>query len=1442
MAAAMPADATGVHSAATSAEASSSTPVMPSKESTATAKPDASRATKKIGITESPDVFSIDTQERKQDWAGLLKFLNDEACYSDCSHPIRVPTLLAMHHQDAPRRHRKLWYCIRRLYAVCMQPRPVKDLDSAEPLAVWRTQVGKWVLSPPVQICVMVAILTDILAMMYKVSVDPESTIGFSAGSESDVWSEAQLTAFLVIDWIVCIVLGIEVFCRVFYWGQKFSHLWLNILEFSLVPVMLVELLTRDEDVNIGVPVPLLRTLRPFIRCVNLIAKAARGFTHAVKLGNELKERVTGTHKRYIGDGFNLDLCYINPQLIAMGRPATGGDALFNNPLSEVVRFFNTKHQDKFIIINTSEHLTYRWFHFNHRVIWFPIAEHSVPRLVDLNELCAAMKTFLDADEDHVIAVHGQAGGGQIGIVIAAYLLYCGAFRQAISAMSNYERTRTAPGAPETVQGFDSASQRRFVENFCSCVHELHCVPCENTPDPPIRAKLLSIRLLGVDFEALGGVNVRIFLRKQRTKSRKGAEDGSDEKEDLEKEEEDASSRGNEDEALTLMMQEEMALMELAEAEKNKHQPDALKSGCHPQPGMCYLDTTENSEYTCKGKVLMQQGDDPLDSGNILAWRFEDVELAGEVCFEVHAKPPPRRVNKKNPRMSTAGAKMRKLRTKVLSRKKLSEDNNNNTKGNSLQLPFDKSDDDGSKSNALDIGRSPKSMPLSSRYDDVGRSYDTSIMGSPSDSQETKMLFCAWFHTSFLEANQSMSLRRELGDQSIGITLGRFNVDKAADASSLQSYGASFQMQIMFEVEESLDTRPRRTKQPQGFETEGRDELTRLHPPDSETDVSEVCEIGWLTWFVNKLWPYTEVALVRLIRDVVEPLLQDAMPGPFKSIHFAAFTLGKDTPELGPVVASHRSGGSNGLQLDLAIKYRGDVNILMATGVAEIGINQVLLSGTLSILLDPIIEQLPIVGGMKLFFLNPPKVKLQFVGLAALGTSIPGMEKRVETTIQDALAGSLVLPYVLSIDWRPEIWQFGDPTVELASRLPLGVLRVVIMEAKGLAVENQNRLYAAINFGATKLKTPMSKKSAYHEIRWDETSDLLYYDPQQILVIEVFTKEGLSKSDRLVGQTQPMMIETLMNAGGGQQWVILDGASSSWSKNKSAKRQSKFFSGQRSSNTDTTGRILLSVELKELIADASRLPKAEEKHGPQRSEKATEDHAALLICNVMKARVPQDRVHDCKMCVRVGDVEVERKCTPADETWKSFVDLTRDSTVNAIEVLVREGFTSERIAHVLKKPEPLVNKVMAHCLGYNVGCAQHMCVFVRPKNLHGGHIEFDIKRKARIEASARLSMESVIESPSMRLRKYVKLSTGPQGGGTFSRTKLKGEGAPQNTSHRYDVDLELQLFVFSKTKGAEEAPEDPVAQSGVSENVRDSRSGQVSPRTTPRQIPSISSL
>ena len=61
---------------------------------------------------------------------------------------------------------------------------------------------------------------------------------------------------------------------------------------------------------------------------------------------------------------------------------------------------------------------------------------------------------------------------------------------------------------------------------------------------------------------------------------------------------------------------------------------------------------------------------------------------------------------------------------------------------------------------------------------------------------------------------------------------------------------------------------------------------------------------------------------------------------------------------------------------------------------------------------------------------------------------------------------------------------------------------------------------------------------------------------------------------------------------------------------------------------------------------------------PKEDMKDCIGNVAVLVCNVLKGRLPEARIAGATVCVRAGIAEVARLCQKSDETWKSFVDLT----------------------------------------------------------------------------------------------------------------------------------------------------------------------------------------
>jgi len=182
-----------------------------------------------------------------------------------------------------------------------------------------------------------------------------------------------------------------------------------------------------------------------------------------------IRRMVSQNRLRYKVDGFNLDMRYITPNVIAMGYPAQQSliERCSRNHIDSIVRFVDLKYEGKVLIMNLvgeANKCVYDFARFPRVCTDCAFLDHGVPTLSQMQIFCQTVDAFLAQDPGNCAMVHCRSGKGRTGVMICAYLLwkYPASFKTAADAMRFYAYRRMH----EAMEAIVTPSQRRYVGYF----------------------------------------------------------------------------------------------------------------------------------------------------------------------------------------------------------------------------------------------------------------------------------------------------------------------------------------------------------------------------------------------------------------------------------------------------------------------------------------------------------------------------------------------------------------------------------------------------------------------------------------------------------------------------------------------------------------------------------------------------------------------------------------------------------------------------------------------------------------------------------------------------------------------------------------------------------------------------------------------------------------
>uniref|UniRef100_A0A8C1ZVT5 Extended synaptotagmin-like protein 1b n=1 Tax=Cyprinus carpio TaxID=7962 RepID=A0A8C1ZVT5_CYPCA len=282
----------------------------------------------------------------------------------------------------------------------------------------------------------------------------------------------------------------------------------------------------------------------------------------------------------------------------------------------------------------------------------------------------------------------------------------------------------------------------------------------------------------------------------------------------------------------------------------------------------------------------------------------------------------------------------------------------------------------------------------------------------------------------------------------------------------------------------------------------------------------DVEKVEWLNKVIQQAWPFIGQYLEKLLTETIAPSIR----GSSSHLQTLSFTKvdfgGKPMRVVG--VKAHTENEKGQILLDVYISYVGDVeiNVEVKRYFCKAGVKGIQLHGMMRVILEPLMGDVPIVGAVTMFFIQRPKLTINWTGLTNL-LDVPGLNAMSDTKIMDAIASFLVLPNRLTVPLVADLH-----VAQLRCPLPRGVVRIHLLEADGLAstdnyvkgvMAGMSDPYALLRVG------PQTFKSRHLDNtlnpKWDEMYEVIVHEvPGQELEVEMFDKDP--DHDDFLGRTK----------------------------------------------------------------------------------------------------------------------------------------------------------------------------------------------------------------------------------------------------------------------------------------------------------------------------------
>uniref|UniRef100_A0A3B5M5E2 Extended synaptotagmin-like protein 2b n=1 Tax=Xiphophorus couchianus TaxID=32473 RepID=A0A3B5M5E2_9TELE len=181
-----------------------------------------------------------------------------------------------------------------------------------------------------------------------------------------------------------------------------------------------------------------------------------------------------------------------------------------------------------------------------------------------------------------------------------------------------------------------------------------------------------------------------------------------------------------------------------------------------------------------------------------------------------------------------------------------------------------------------------------------------------------------------------------------------------------------------------------------------------VHFPDVE-------RVEWLNKTVMQMWPYICQFVEKLFREMIEPAVKECHVH-LSTFCFSKIDIGNKPLRINGVKVYTENVDRRQIIMDLQISFVGntEIDVDIKRYYCKAGIKSIQIHGVMRVVMEPLLGDVPLVGGLSLFFLKKPLLDINWTGLSNI-LDIPGLNGFSNNLIQDIIYSYLVLPNRITI-------------------------------------------------------------------------------------------------------------------------------------------------------------------------------------------------------------------------------------------------------------------------------------------------------------------------------------------------------------------------------------------------------------------------------------------